>query len=54
MNEAPICTATANTGAAKGSRRRSSNGNVHSAVARLMASGGPGQVGDAAAGRPSN
>src|SRR4051794_22857604 len=43
MNEAPICTANANTGAANGSRRRSSNGNVHSAVARLTASGGPGR-----------
>src|SRR3954470_22139345 len=43
MNEAPICTANANTGAANGNRRRSSNGNVHSAVARLTASGGPGR-----------
>src|SRR3954454_1220508 len=42
MNEAPICTAKANTGAANGSRRRSSSGSVHSAVARLTASGGPG------------
>src|SRR4051794_35733650 len=42
MNEAPICTANAHTGAANGSRRRSSSGNVQSAVASMTASRGPG------------